>query len=242
MRSLMTLSSILMVAAGIFCIANASVAFASVAFVVGLVFIIVGAAELLIAKKTSINEDRGDVDVTIGGLMLVMLGVAIVAGAVSEDLAITALFALIIAREGFIDIVDVAEKRIEITENSIEENLYLLLGVLEAILGVYMLFNKMTLNIHTLLLIGIALIFMGFRRFKLAFDIQYSRPGYLTGAQERLADAERDDKRAMAKAKEGIKESKDAQRRIRKIKEEMLRERKMVADSNLKSSNEDAKK
>lgn len=227
MRSLMTLSSILMVAVGIFCIANASVAFASVAFVVGLVFLLVGVVELLLSKKTSINEDRGDADVTIGGLILVLLGIAILAGAVSEDLAINALFALIIAREGFIDIVDVVQKRIEISENSLEENLFLLLGVLEAVLGSYMLFNKMTLNIYTLLLVGIAIIFMGLRRFKLAFDIQYSRPGYLTGAQERLADAERDDKRAMAKAKEGIRESKEAQRRIRKIKEEMIRERKL---------------
>lgn len=236
MRSLMTLASIVMVATGVFCIANSSVAFASLAFVIGLAFVLVGVVELIISKQTSINEDRGDCEITIGGMIFVLVGVAILSGAVSEDITVTVLFALLIAREGFIDIVKAIMDRTEFADNSMEENVMILLGAFEAALGVYMFFNKMTLNLNSMLLVGLATMLMGFRRFKLSMEIKYSRPGYLTRAQERLADAQREEKRAMSKAKEGIRESKEAQRRIKKIKEEMVRERKVVNDTSVRAA------
>lgn len=236
MRSLMTLSSIIMVSAGIFCVANKSVAFASVAFAIGTAFLLVGVVELVVSRNTSINEDRDDHDVVIGGLMLSLIGIAILSGAVSEDATVTILFAVLISREGFIDIIKNAMSSKEFSENSTEENLMFLLGVAEAVLGTYMFFNKMAINLSALFLIGLAIMLMGIRRFKLSMDIQYSRLGYLTRAQERLADAQREEKRAMSKAKEGIRESKEAQRRIQKIREEMIREHKVTTDTSVRAA------
>ena len=92
------------------------------------------------------------------------------------------------------------------------------------ILGVYMFFNNSTLNLPATLLIGICMIILGLRRFVQSFSIEYSRPSFVTGNEEKLKEAQEDEKRALAKAKEGIREQKNAQRRIARIKEDMAAE------------------
>ena len=51
MRTLMMIASVAMIGAGVFCVANASAAFLSVAFVIGLIFILLGAFEMLISRR-----------------------------------------------------------------------------------------------------------------------------------------------------------------------------------------------
>ena len=68
------------------------------------------------------------------------------------------------------------------------------------------------------------MIILGLRRFWQSFSIEYSRPSFVTGNEEKLMEAQEDEKRALAKAKEGIREQKNAQRRIAKIKADMAAE------------------
>ena len=92
------------------------------------------------------------------------------------------------------------------------------------IAGIYMFFNNSTLKLSQTLLIGICMIILGLRRFWQSFSIEYSRPSFVTGNEEKLMEAQEDEKRALAKAKEGIREQKNAQRRIAKIKADMAAE------------------
>ena len=46
MRTLMMLASVAMIGSGIFCIANGTAAFLTVAFIIGLVFMLLGAIEI----------------------------------------------------------------------------------------------------------------------------------------------------------------------------------------------------
>lgn len=237
MRTLMMLVSIALVGTGTFCIANASVAFASTAFVVGVVGCVVGAVELLVSRNTSINEDRGDKNFPVGGMILLLLGVVILSGAVAEELAITAVFAMIIARDGFIDIFSIGT---DLENNTKDENIGLILGVLSVFFGIYMFYNPRLFNLPTQLMVGIVIILMGIRRLRISFQIRYSHQGFLSGNVEKLADAEREEKRALAKAKEGIRESKEAQRRIEKIKAEMEKDRRFRLDESFKEKMEES--
>ena len=58
-----------------------------------------------------------------------------------------------------------------------------------------------------------------------SFVIEYTRPGFITGNEEKLQEALEEEKRALAKAKEGIREQKNAQRRIQKIRDDIEAER-----------------
>ena len=98
------------------------------------------------------------------------------------------------------------------------------LCTLMLIAGIYMFFNNSTLKLSQTLLIGICMIILGLRRFWQSFSIEYSRPSFVTGNEEKLMEAQEDEKRALAKAKEGIREQKNAQRRIAKIKADMAAE------------------
>ena len=76
--------------------------------------------------------------------------------------------------------------------------------------------------------VGIALILLGVRRFTQSFRIEYSRPSFITGNEEKLEEALAEEKRALAKAKEGIREQKNAQRRIQKIREDIEAENDVI--------------
>ncbi len=232
MRTLMMAASIAMVGTGTFCIANASVAFASTAYVVGLVMTIVGVVELLVSKNTSINEDRGDMNYPVGGMILLLMGVAILSGVVAEDMTVAAVFAVIVARDGFVDTFGVG---IDFTNHDLDENITFGIGGLSVLAAVYMLYNSMLFNLPIQMLVGFSIILMGVRRFRSAIDIKYSHPGFLTGNEEKLADAMREEKRAMAKAKEGIRESKEAQRRIEKIKSDIAQERRNMNETTMRA-------
>lgn len=232
MRTLMMAASIATVITGTFCIANASVAFASTAFAVGLMMLIVGIVELLVSRNTSINEDRGDINFPVGGMILILVGVSILSGVVAEDVTVAVLFAFIVAREGFIDAFGVGT---DFADHDLDDNITFAIGGLSVLVAIYMLYNNMLLNLPTQMLVGFVIILMGIRRFRAALEINYTHPGFLTGNEEKLADAIREEKRAMAKAKEGIRESKEAQRRIEKIKSDIAQERRSMNETTLRA-------
>ena len=75
---------------------------------------------------------------------------------------------------------------------------------------------------------------MGLRKFVQSFAIEYVRPSFITGNEEKLREAQEDEKRALAKAKEGIREQKIAQRRIRKIEEDIAAEEELKMEAQLR--------
>ena len=58
--------------------------------------------------------------------------------------------------------------------------------------------------------------------------MEYNRPSFITGNEEKLEEALAEEKRALAKAKEGIREQKNAQRRIQKIREDIEAENDVI--------------
>lgn len=221
MRTLMMIASIAMTGTGIFCVANASAAFLSVAFVIGLVFMLLGALEMLIGRRADFDVSDVGVSIAKDGLLMLIFGLVILTGQVSDDMSAQMMFALWMLVEG---VLSFRYEWLDIMETDRSHAIGIALCALMFIAGVYMFFNNATLRLSGTLLIGICMIILGLRRFVQSFSIEYSRPSFVTGNEEKLKEAQEDEKRALAKAKEGIREQKNAQRRIARIKEDMAAE------------------
>jgi uncharacterized membrane protein HdeD (DUF308 family) len=217
----MLTASVAMMGAGIFCVANGSVAFLSVAFVIGIVFILLGAFEILVGRRADFELSDADLGMTKDGVIMLLFGAAIVTGQITDDLSAQTVFALLLTIEG---VLSFRSDWLDIMAASREQRLGMGANTLMIIIGIYMFFNNSTLNLPATMLVGICMITLGLRRVAQSFVIEYSRPSFITGNEEKLKEAEEDERRALAKAKEGIREQKSAQRRIERIKEDIAAE------------------
>ncbi len=217
----MLMASVAMMGAGIFCVANGSVAFLSVAFVIGIVFILLGALELLVGRMADFEVSDADLGMTKDGVIMLLFGAAILTGQITDELSAQTVFALLLTIEG---VLSFRSNWLDIMATSREQRIGVGANILMIIIGVYMFFNNSTLNLPATFLVGICMIILGLRRAAQAFIIEYNRPGFITGNQEKLREAEEDERKALAKAKEGIREQKSAQRRIARIKEDIAAE------------------
>lgn len=230
MRALMLLGSLAMIGSGIFCFANASAAFISVAFVVGVIFAFMGIVEIITGRRADFNVLGKGVNLTTDGIMMLVFGVVVLSGQIVDDATAQLLFATWLMLEAlpaagnhFDDFSDAENK----------DSTDLVLGIAMLALSLYTFFNTRLININAIILVGVAVLMLGLRRFRLSFDIEYNKPGFLTTNQERLAEAMEEEKQALAKAKEGIKEQKAAQRRIEKIKGDIAQERNLLTETTL---------
>lgn len=222
MRTLMLIASVAMIASGIFCVANGSAAFLTVAFLIGLVYLIMGATEILVGVRADFDVTEKAASITKDGILMLLFGLVIITGQVTDDVTARMLIAAWLLIEG---VLAFSVERFDIMHISTEERVNLIINALMLLFGLYMFFNNTLLNLPATLLIGIGIIILGLRRFMQSFVIEYNRPGFVTGNEERLNEALEDEKRALAKAKEGIREQKAAQRRIQKIRDDIEAEK-----------------
>ena len=150
-----------------------------------------------------------------------VFGVVILSGQITDDGTASMLFALWCLTEG---VLNIGRDFMDVQQHSREENTETTICLLMLFLSLGIFFNTQFLNLRALMLIGAAVTLLGIRRVRQSFNIEYVRPGFLAGNEDRLRDAMAEEKRALAKAKEGIREQKLAQRRIEKIKEKMTQE------------------
>lgn len=222
MRTLMMIASIAMVGAGIFCVANGSAAFLSVAFVIGLVFVLLGAIELIISRRADFDVSEKSVGIAKDGILMLIVGIVILTGNVTDDVSAQILLAMWLTVEG---VLAFRTEWLDIMDTDWGHRVGIAISTLMLLFGVYIFFNNSALRLSSTLLTGICMIILGLRRFWQSLDIEYNKPTFVTGNEEKLMEAQEDEKRALAKAKEGIREQKNAQRRIAKIKEDMAAER-----------------
>ena len=221
MRTIMLIASIAMTASGIFCVANGSVAFLNVAFIIGLVFCIMALTEIFIGIRADFDVTENAVSITKDGVLMLIFGLVILSGQITDDITAQMLLGMWLTTEG---VLAFNRNRTDFFNIKTEERIGLSVSIVMLGFGVYMFFNHALFNFGATFLIGIALIILGLRRFLQSFNIEYNKPGFVTGNEEKLREAQEEEKRALAKAKEGIREQKNAQRRIQKIKEDIAAE------------------
>ena len=234
----MLIGSLAMIGSGIFCFANGSAAFISVAFVIGIVFAAMGIIEVFVGTRDDVDVFGNGVNLTTDGIIMFFFGVVILSGQVADDVTAQMLLALWILIEALIGAGGVHD----FFDRDRVDDVGMVLGVAMFAIAMYTFFNTRLLNVNAIILVGIMLMLLGLRRFKMSFDIEYSKPGFLTSNEEKLQEAKNAERLALAKAKEGIKEQKDAQRRIEKIKEEMTQERNILTETTLRKQAQEEEK
>ena len=222
MRTIMMIASVAMIGSGIFCIANGSAAFLTVAFIIGLVYVLMGATEVLVGIRADFDISEKAVSITKDGILMVIFGLVILSGQITDDTTARTLIAAWLVIEG---VLAASAGGIDLMHINNEERLNLAINSIMLVFGIYMFFNTIMFDMSATFLIGIGLVILGLRRFFQSFLVEYSRPGFVTGNEEKLREALEEEKRALAKAKEGIREQKNAQRRIQKIREDIDAER-----------------
>ncbi len=227
----MYIGSLAMLAAGIFCFANGSAAFISVAFVVGLVFLVMGVVELITGRRASYDTFGDGVNLATDGSIMAIFGAVILSGQITDDVTAQMLFALWLIIEGVIDVENIVDKYRRDAEL---DNASTILCAAMLVLGIYAFFNTRLLNVSAIIIVGASLLILGLRRFKMSFELEYNRVGFLAGNEERLQEAEEDERKALANAKEGIREQKAAKRRIERIRDDIAQERSVIRDTKIR--------
>ena len=231
MRTIMLIASVAMIISGIFCVANSSAAFLSVAFVIGAVLIVLGACEAIIGRRADFERDEVGIGLTKDGMLLLILGLVVISGQITDDSTAQMMFGMFLMIEG---IMSFRADWIDVAHLEREHRISMAISAAMIVLGIYMMFNTAVFRVPVIMLIGIALVVLGLRRFMQSFTIEYIRPSFITGNEEKLKEAQEDEKRALAKAKEGIREQKIAQRRIKKIEDDIEAEKELVMDAQLR--------
>ena len=216
------ISSAIMVIVGTFCVANSTAAFTSVAFVVGSALLIMGVLELIVFRNVGYEENMITKAYVVQAVISTFLGVMFLSGQVSEDVVVTAIFAMVLMTSGLAADFSI---NIDIKTNSLSEKRTFVIGTAMVLLGAYMFFNKSVLNLHVMLLIGIAAILIGIDRFRIGMSLDYNKPEFLSKNEEKLERAKREEKRNTRIAIEATRRSREQRNKIKKLEEEISKER-----------------
>ena len=139
MRTLMMIASIAMVGTGIFCVANGSAAFLAVAFVIGLVFVLLGAIEILISGRADFDASEKSVGIAKDGILMLIVGIVILTGQVTDDTSAQVVFALWLTIEG---VLAFRTEWLDIMDIDWEHRIGIAISTLMLIFGVYIFFNN----------------------------------------------------------------------------------------------------
>lgn len=222
MRILSIISSALMVIVGTFCVANSTAAFTSVAFVIGGALLVMGALELIVFRNVGYGDNMITKTYVVQAVISTFLGVMFLSGQVSEDVSVSAIFAMMLMTSGLAADFSI---NIDIRTNSLSEKRTFILGTAMTLLGAYMFFNKSVLDIHVMLLIGVAAILIGIDRFRISMSLDYNKPEFLSKNEEKLERAKREEKRNTRIAIEATRRSREQRNKIKQLEEEISKER-----------------
>lgn len=215
MRIITMMMGILFTVTGIYLVANGGLTFMSVAFIVGLVFVVAGIVECL-SYSGYRGEDEVKSWILIDGTCTFMLGVLIMMNKLSADVAVPLVLGLWILFSGIRNFVH-AWERIEKRDVNFYD--HLLIGLLNIILGLYAFFDQDLFDLSTLTLVGVYMIAGGINIANVGATIKIIKPEFLKTKEERMEDAAVKAAEAHQAAKEAIKIAKEAKAELRVMTE-----------------------
>lgn len=222
MRVLMMLSSALLVMLGTFCIANSAAAFTAMAFIVGAVLLAVGVLGLIVYWSLSNNNEQINRDYIIQSIMAAFVGVLFISGQVTEDMTVLSIFGMTLILNGLAASLNI---QIDLKASSSRDKLIFGLGLSMMVVGVYIFYDSALLNLHHMILIGIASILMGLDRFRVGFDLNYSKPEFMSKNEEKLDRALRERKKARRIAIDAARRAREQEEKIKKLEKEIKKEK-----------------
>jgi len=220
-RILTMLTGILFIATGVFLVANEGVTFLSVAFIVGLVFVIAGIVECL-----SYSSYRGDNEertwILNDGTTTFVLGVLILLNKISADAVVPMVLALWVLITGIRNFVRAWE---HVDDRSTNFWDHLLIGILNLVFGLYVFFDGEIFNLASITMIGLCIIVQGVNIVHIGATIIIQKPKFIRTKWEMVEEATAKFEEAHSVAIEAIKAAKEAQEELKTVRntpEELL--------------------
>ena len=205
----------LFILGGFFMIFNSGITFLSVAFVIGLLFIVAGLLECLSYRGyRGVEEDNKWV--LIDGLVMFILGILIIFNRISADATVPAVFGLWVLTIGVRNLVRAWEK-IE-HKNSFFYG-HVIIGIVNLLVGLYMFVNDILLGISVAALVGVCLITQGTNLVIVASTIIVMKHEKIMTKEELLTKAVEEADAAHEAAREAVKMAKEAKANVRVIEE-----------------------
>ena len=215
MRTLNMIMGGLFVLAGLFMIFNGGITFLSVAFIIGLLFIVAGLLECLSYRSyRGVEEDNKWV--LIDGLVMLILGVLIIFNKLSADATVPLVLGNWVLTIGVRNLVRAWEK-IE-HKNSFFYG-HGIIGLVNLLVGLYMYFNESLLGVSVAALVGVCLITQGANLIMVASTIIVMKHEKIMTKEELLTKAVEEADAAHEAAREAVKMAKEAKANVRVIEE-----------------------
>lgn len=207
---------ILFMGAGIFMIAmSGGATFLSVAFVLGIMFMLAGILECL-----SYRSYRGDQEdktwVLVDGLTTFVLGFLIIFNKLAADTTVPLVLGLWVAVAGIRNLIRSWEK-LEVKDSYFYG--HLIIGLINVFVGLYMYFNNDLLMLPVGILVGICLLVQGLNICMVATTILVVKSEFIMTKEEMLAEAVEEAEKAREAAKEAIMAVKEAKANVKVIEE-----------------------
>ena len=215
MRTLNMIMGGLFILGGFFMIFNSGVTFLSVAFVVGLLFILAGVLECLsYGSYRGVEEDNKWV--LIDGLVMAILGGMIIFNKISADVTVPAVLGLWVLTIGVRNLVRAWEKRKHKGSFFYGHGI---IGIVNLLVGLYMFINDSLLAVSVAALVGVCLITQGTNLIMVASTIIVMKHEKIMTKEELLTKAVEEADAAHEAAREAVKMAKEAKANVRVIEE-----------------------
>ena len=215
MRIITMLTGLLFMAGGCFLVMNEGVTFLSVAFIVGVMFVIAGVVECL-----SYSGYRGDNEerswILNDGITTFVLGGLILLNKISADAVVPMIMGLWVMITGIRNFVR-AWEHVDDRSNNFWD--HLLIGVLNLIFGIYVFFDGEIFNLASITMIGLCIIVQGVNIIHIGATIHIRKPAFIKTAEEQLHEATVKYEEAHAAAKQAIKAAKEAQAELKMVEQ-----------------------
>lgn len=213
MRSINMVMGILFILAGILMIFNEGMTFLSVAFILGILLMVAGLAEV-----KSFKSYRGDIENTtwilVDGMTTFILGFMIIMNKLSSDATVPLVLGLWVMITGIRNLVRTWENR---ENKGIYYYAHAVVGAVGLILGLYSYFNADIFMFTTGVQVGLCLLVQGANAFMVASTIIVVKPDFLKSKQELLAEAEQAAEKAARAAKDAIIRAKEAEQMVKVV-------------------------
>lgn len=215
MRTITIIAGALFTAAGVFLMANSGLTFMSVAFIVGIIFVVAGVVECL-----SYSSHRGDKEektwILIDGAITIILGALILMNKLAAEAAVPLVLGMWVLSTGIRNFVN-AWEHIENRETGFYE--HLIIGLLNVILGLYGFFNQNMFAVSTIVLVGIYMVASGINLINVGTTIVIRKPDFLKTKEEKLEEAAIQAAEAHEAVKEAVAKARVARAELKVIEE-----------------------
>ena len=213
MRFLTIVTGVFFIAGGVYLVSQEGITFLSVAFPIGLLFLISGLIEVI-----SHNAYRGDEDagtwVLIDGLTTFVLGALIIHGKISQDIVAPQVMGLWVLITGIRNMSKAWEK-IEDRNSYFYDHLFV--GLLNLLVGLYVFFNADIFNLASITIVGICIVVQGINIANAGITIKILKPTVIKTKEEMLTDAANKAREAQIAAREALEAAKAAQSEFREV-------------------------